>query len=130
MNGRTEFILDSSALLALIFGETGDTLVRSMLSRAAIGAVNYAEVIYKLIQKGAEPQEACELIDALRLPVIAFDAALAAEGADLASKAGAHGLSLGDRACLTLARHYGVPAITADQVWKTAGFPVKVRLIR
>jgi PIN domain nuclease of toxin-antitoxin system len=42
------------------------------------------------------------------------------------------GLSLGDRACLALARRERLPALTADRIWLQAGtlIGVEVRLIR
>lgn len=39
-------------------------------------------------------------------------------------------LSLGDRACLALARDLRVPATTADQAWADLDLDVAVRIIR
>lgn len=41
-----------------------------------------------------------------------------------------HGLSLADRACLTLATRLGVPALTADRSWTDAEVEANVQLIR
>ena len=130
MNGKVEFVLDSSALLALLFGETGEQFVHSVLYRSAVGAVNYGEVLSKLVQKGAEPVDAARMIRGLKLTVLAFDEQLALEGGDLAHLGWTHGLSFADRACLTLARHCGVPAVTADLAWRIADLPVEVHFIR
>jgi ribonuclease VapC len=42
----------------------------------------------------------------------------------------AHGLSLGDRACLGLALRLRVPALTADRAWSRLKSGVKVETIR
>ena len=130
MNSKIEFVLDSSALLALFFREPGEQFVHSVLSRSAVGAVNYSEVLSKLIQKGAPPQEADAAVGALGLTVLPFDETLARAGADLSALGWTHGLSFADRACLALARQCRVPAVTADRGWKIAGLPVKVHCIR
>jgi PIN domain nuclease of toxin-antitoxin system len=39
-------------------------------------------------------------------------------------------LSLGDRACLALARRRNVPALTADHAWTEVRLDVAVQLIR
>jgi PIN domain nuclease of toxin-antitoxin system len=40
------------------------------------------------------------------------------------------GLSLADRACLTLARRLGLPVLTADATWKQRAVGVDVQLVR
>jgi ribonuclease VapC len=40
------------------------------------------------------------------------------------------GLSLGDRACLALARLTGSTAITSDRRWSRVELPVDVRLVK
>jgi len=130
VNSRIEFVLDSSALLALLRGEPGGDSVRSVLETSVIGAVNYSEVLTKMIRKGTPASLASQMLQAVRLAVVPFDQPLALEGADLAAYGWTHGLSLADRACLTLARHHQVPAVTADRRWKIRGLPVKVRFIR
>jgi len=130
VNSKIEFVLDSSALLALFFREPGEQFVHSVLARSAIGAVNYSEVLSKLIQKGASPEEAAATVGALQLTVLPFDETLAREGVDLAALAWTHGLSFADRACLALARHCRAPAVTADRGWKIPGLAVKVHCVR
>jgi PIN domain nuclease of toxin-antitoxin system len=46
--------------------------------------------------------------------------------AETASK----GLSLGDRACLALARVRSLPAVTADRSWSGVDVGVQIQLIR
>ncbi len=42
----------------------------------------------------------------------------------------AQGLSLGDRACLTLAKKLDWPTLTADQAWQDLMLDVEIRLAR
>jgi PIN domain nuclease of toxin-antitoxin system len=42
----------------------------------------------------------------------------------------AHGLSLGDRACLATALRLGRPVLTADRSWANFDVGVTIRLIR
>ena len=57
-----------------------------------------------------------------------FEAALAVETGRLIRVA--KGLSLGDRACIATAKHFGLPVIIADKVWARLDLGVEVRLIR
>lgn len=75
-----------------------------------------------------------QVLDVPAPPVehVAPDAALAHDIGMLVPATRAAGLSLGDRACLALARRLGVPALTAERRWaEVAGVAgVEVRLIR
>ncbi|MGH6902011.1 MAG: hypothetical protein ACREIR_04660 [Geminicoccaceae bacterium] len=51
----SDFVLDASALLALVHGESGAERVRSVLRRAAISAINLAEVVGRLSGRGGGP---------------------------------------------------------------------------
>lgn len=130
MNGKIDSVLDASALLALLRREPGESVVRSALPHAAIGAVNLHEVAAKLIQHGLDPAETRQLLYNLRLAVVPFDESLALEASDLVAISRSSGLSLGDRACLALARRLGVPAVTADRAWKMLRVGIPVTLIR
>jgi PIN domain nuclease of toxin-antitoxin system len=41
-----------------------------------------------------------------------------------------HGLSLGDRACLALARTLGATALTTDRAWRAVDVGVAIEVIR
>ena len=41
-----------------------------------------------------------------------------------------YGLSLGDRACLSLGQHLRRPVLTADRMWKTLKLNVEIQMIR
>ncbi len=41
-----------------------------------------------------------------------------------------YGLSLGDRACLALAKYKNIPVLTADKTWSKLNLGIKIKLIR
>ena len=96
-------VLDSSAVLAMLFKESGAELVASKISDAAISTVNLAEVVSKLIDEGFTPAEARRTAQSIPMQVHLLDTESAIRTGLLRATTRAHGLSLGDRACLALA---------------------------
>ena len=125
-------VLDASALLALLKGEPGGMKVASVIADAAISVVNLSEVVSHFVRAGMPAEEVEDMLDALPLTLISADAPLAWEAGRLRDVTAEAGLSLGDRFCLALAKRDGLPAWTADKVWKSiAGAAnTKVVLIR
>ena len=125
-----EHVLDASALLAVMLGERGAERIIEMLPGSVIGAVNLAEVVTKLQERGVPDAEIERDVAAIDLPVIPFDAVLAIAAGKLRSRTRSLGLSLGDRACLALAVARGVPAVTTDRGWSTFDAGVDVIVTR
>ena len=123
-------VLDSSALLCLLNGEVGAERVAEALPSAAIGAVNLAEIVAKLREKGLSAEEADEVLGGLHLDVRPFTAAQAAATGHLRPATRSLGLSLGDRACLALAAELGAVALTTDRGWAGADVGVAVEVLR
>jgi PIN domain nuclease of toxin-antitoxin system len=123
-------VLDASALLALINSEPGAETVADALAGASISAVNLCEVVTKMIDFGMPPDEAwSEAADLV--PIVAdFGPELARAAAQLRMATRSAGLSLGDRACLALAKQMRLPALTADRSWKSLSIGAEIRLIR
>lgn len=113
----SEAVLDSSAVLALLLAEPGADRVKAVLPGALISTVNFAEVVSKLCERGMPATEARLAIEAIGLEPIDFDLNQACAAGDLRMSTRRGGLSLGDRACLALARLRGLPAMTADAAW-------------
>ena len=111
-------VLDSSALLALLLNEPGADLVAGYFPDVCMSAVNLAEVIAKLCERGMPPEDARQAVANTGIDVVAFDEHQAHHTGALRSATRAFGLSLGDRACLALAQSRGLPAVTADRVWQ------------
>ena len=126
-------VLDASALLAYFFSEPGAAVVEAALP-AAIHAVNLAEVLSRLAERGTPPPQALDtLADAGVLQVLDIDAGIVADAsavAQLRPLTKTSGLSLGDRYCLAFAQRLGVPALTADRAWLTLNVGVEVECIR
>ena len=128
-------VIDSSVLIAISKGEPGAELAMELLltNDCVISAVNLAEVGTKLIDFGLPERELSRGLSQFSLDVVDFDAEQATACAALRANTRAQGLSLGDRACLALARGMQGVAVTADRAWADldeAVIGVHVLLIR
>ena len=125
------YVLDASALLAWLHEEPGLEIVEAHLDRSVICSVNWSEVLQKIIARGVQqPQDVGGELETLGLAVIPFTADDAMTAANMWAPGRNVGLSLGDRACLSLAHRLGLPALTTDRVWETLSLGIDVRLIR
>ena len=123
-------VLDASAILAYLVGESGSREVEKLLDEAAVSAVNIAEVASKLAERGAPADRIRQTIEALGVEIIPCDEAIAYQIGDLRRATKALGLSLGDRACLATALQLNVRAVTADRGWKTLKVGARIQVIR
>jgi ribonuclease VapC len=125
-------VLDSSAVLAIILEEPGGERAAHHLPGAKISAVNLGEVVAKLRDLGMPAETVEDILDALSLDVWPHDREAAVAAGHLRPVTRGAGLSLGDRACLALARALGLPAVTADRAWQDVAEAVgiEVELIR
>ena len=126
----SRYVFDSSAVLQYLHREPGHRAVGRMLDDGYISAVNVAEVLGKLAEKGAAQDRLGELFSDLGLTVVPFDEAHAKRTAALRPLTKNLGLSLGDRACLATAELLGLPAITTDHAWTKLRLGIAVRLAR
>lgn len=127
----SSYVLDASALLTLLKNEAGSELVATMLEEGAImSSVNLSEVVTKLTANGIPEDLIRTLLNALKIGIVDFDTHFAYETGLLFPLTKSAGLSLGDRACLALAKHLKLPAVTADRVWEKLSLDVTVHLIR
>jgi len=124
------YVLDSSALVALLAGEPGAEVVEAALPNSILSAVNLAESLTKLIRRGGEAAEVERLLRGLGLAIEPWTEELVWRSRDLCPLAWTKGLSFADRACLALASATGRAALTADRVWASLGLPIRVLLIR
>jgi ribonuclease VapC len=123
-------VLDSSALLAMLFFEPGYERVAQLVPRSCMSTVNLAEVLGRLARDGRPLDEALDHIDQMGIAWIDFDRELAIGAAALLLPTTPWGLSLGDRACLALARLHDLPAVTADRAWAQLDLGIRVEVVR
>ena len=123
-------VLDSSAVLAVIWNEPGSDMVLDRIEGAVISAVNYAEVLTKISDRGIDSKPAKALLASLAIETIVFDKVQAETSSQLRSQTRHLGLSLGDRACIALAMTKGWPVLTADKVWTELSISIDVQLVR
>lgn len=126
----SKFVLDASALLAALHGESGVDQWSDAIADSVISAVNLSEVVSKLVDAGLQEGDIRGAVEPLGLTVVPFDDVQAWTAGFLRHLTRATGLSLGDRACLALGRTMKLPVLTADQAWKSLRVGVQVRLVR
>ena len=102
-------VFDSSAVLAIAFGEHGADRAADALGDGVLSAVNASEVVARLVERGASDEDARESLRGFGLAIRPFDEGLAIAAGLLRRSTRTHGLSLGDRACLALARRERAP---------------------
>ena len=123
-------VLDASALLAYLQDEPGSEAIDQILPESIMSSVNWSEVVQKSIAAGIDTDRMLEEFQALGLNIELFTV----EDAELAGKLWKQtykiGLSLGDRACLSLSMRLKVAVLTSDRVWASLNLPLDVRLIR
>ncbi len=124
------FVLDASALLALLNSEPGAGEVAGYAPRAAISSVNWCEVYGKLRAVGVDGEALAGDIAEAGIVIVSFDDGDARAAGELLLSTRQAGLSRADRACLALAQRLGVPAVTADRTWASLGVAVEVTCIR
>lgn len=129
-------VLDASALLAYLREEPGaDVVAEAIAGGVVISTVNLAEVFSRSADRGADPAKLAAkltqsgLLDGA-ITVEPFTATDAIDVAHLRPLTRDAGLSLGDRACLALARRLGAPVLTADTAWQGAAHGAELRPIR
>ncbi len=123
-------VLDASALLAFINDEDGKKTVKQYLQSSVMSTVNISEVISCLTRIGVPLHDAYQLTVSLISEIIPFDKQHALLTAHIVEQSKQHGLSLGDRSCLSLAIKEKLPVLTADKIWKKLNMDCEIILIR
>lgn len=134
MTSHIKTIVDSSAVIAFLNQEKGHELVERELEKSAISSINFSEVITianrNIFTDKKSREEGSKLLQHILPNIIDFNreqACIAGSFDEITKK---HGLSLGDRACLALAKYKNCPVITADKSWEKLDFGIKIKLIR
>ncbi len=125
-----DVVLDSSAILAVLFDEAGRDRVAAYLPGALVSTVNLAEAITKLCEQNMSSIDAERAIAELHLTIVPFSASQARIVGDLRSATRSAGLSLGDRACIALGMERQAEILTTDRAWATIATPATISVIR
>jgi len=125
-----DVVFDSSAILALLHREPGADIVLQHAGNAIVSAVNLGELGARLVEHGMPEDDVRAVVGAVGVDIVPFDEDQAYASAFLRRATHARGLSLGDRACLALAKSRGLPALTADRIWAELEIGIEIRLIR
>jgi len=124
------FVLDSSAIMAVLLDEAGHDKAAELVQDALMSSVNVAEVVAKCVEFGFPEQLALEFIQGSNVTIVDFDLEHAILAGELRRRASKGILSLGDRACIATAIRQDAIAVTADRIWSTLELGCKIELIR
>lgn len=119
-------VVDASALLAFVQGESGsDDVERALEDGAACGAANWSEVAQKVHAAGGDWGLVRALLDSYEVDV----EAVTQDDAEWAAQRWrrGEGLSLADRLCLALGERLDRTVLTADRSWGDTG---RIRQLR
>lgn len=123
-------VLDSTAILAVLFNELGSETVVPLLEGALVSAANLAEVYASLVRRGVDADLAWRQLLELGCAICPMDKEQARIAGGLAGQRQTAELSLGDRACLALALQRKGTVYTTNATWKSLGLDVEVEVIR
>ena len=123
-------VFDSSVLIAILRQEPGSEVGEQSLNEALISTVNLAEVATYLARNSVPTETINEALAAFPIEVVPFDREQGLIAGCLYPDCKFLGLSLGDRACLALAKSKRLPVLTADRAWLELEIDVSVKSIR
>jgi ribonuclease VapC len=120
-------VWDASALLLVLNEEPGWEALAAEIGEAVVSSVNLSEVVAKLADAGVPEDVLRESLAALPVEIVTFGEEDAYTAGLLRRATRSRGLSLGDRACLSLALAAGLPAVTADRSWQQLDLGIEIR---
>ncbi len=123
-------VLDTSAVLALLFQETGAEKVIARGQDGIISAVSYSETVAKSLDRGVPLETVQHALAGMKLTLAPFDAEHALTAATFRPPTRRLNVSFADRACLATASLARLPVLTADRDWAACDLGVKLILIR
>lgn len=122
------FVIDASAVLALMFKENGQNVVLDLFKnpnvRIYISAVNWSEVVQKSLQAELQIEEIKTALLEMGLRIAQVTAEDAEYAARIWQLSKVHGLSIADRLCFALGARMKAKIYTADKVWLNLSEPL------
>ena len=128
----TNAVLDTSAVMAWLQQEPDwEAVGRAFATEnCRMSAVNLAELVAKSADRMCDHAELAAMIAELPIEIVPVDKAQAFATGLLRAAIRNLGLSLGDRACLALAKSINAVALTADEPWLELGIDARIKCIR
>jgi len=123
-------VLDASALLAYLREEPGAEVVDGLLAEAVMASVNWAEVVQKALSAGVDVDGMQADLQALGMRVEPFLPVDGERAGRLWPLTRQQGLSLADRACLSLGLRLGLTVVTCDRAWAQLPLNLEIQLLR
>jgi ribonuclease VapC len=123
------FVLDASALLAMLRDEAGGDKVAEVIGDACMSVVNFAEVVSHFIHNEMPPNEVDAMLRPLPITLVPASIDLSRLSGHLRASTSEAGLSLGDRFCLALAMTEKLPAWTSDRQWSAIADKAGVEVV-
>lgn len=123
-------LIDASALLAILFEETGGDVAAAHSHRGAISAVNLCEAVQKSAHAGLPAAMVSMAIKRFEIDVVPYTEREAVLAGEMRERPGFSGVSLADRACLATALVRGLSILTADRAWSSLDLPIEIVQIR
>jgi PIN domain nuclease of toxin-antitoxin system len=131
-----KIVLDASAVLAMILEEPGGERVDALLDAVEFGSdaqvfissVNWCEILTRMQRENlaiSGERLSAVLAGVELVPFVKAEAELAAAFSHVS-----RALSLGDRACLALAKSKQAIAWTTERLWSQCALDVPIELIR
>jgi len=112
-----KYILDTSALIALLERENGYEVILDKLDKSIISTVTLSEFVSVLIRKSLTEDDIDKIRKNLLPDIIVFCEEISVEAGKLISITKPYGLSLGDRACIATGSKYNLTIYTTDKIW-------------
>jgi len=123
------FVLDASALLAMLRDEASGDRVADAIGDARMSVVNFSEVVSHFVHNGMPPEDVDAMLKPLPVTLVPATAELSRIAGHLRASTAQAGLSLGDRFCLALARSEKLPAWTSDRQWTAIADQIGVEVV-
>jgi ribonuclease VapC len=123
-------VLDTSALLALLFKEAGADVTLARGANGIVSAVSYSETMAKSLDKGIPLETVERVLRGLELTVVPFDATHGVTAATFRPVTRRLDVSFADRACLATAALAQLPVLTGDRDWHKCDLGITIILIR
>ena len=123
-------VVDTSVILAAMLDEPGGELLDEPGELFHLSIVNLAEIYTKAVEFGGTIEDVDAFLRPMAIRVRAFREGHAMRVGLLRAQTKHQGLSLGDRACLSLGLLTDLPVYTADTKWADLDVGVEIRLVR